>query len=60
MLGCFQQTAGIPLRVACAEHGITGNQQLGSRFDDAGYGIVSDATVYLNPITEAQFTSKFF
>jgi hypothetical protein len=59
-LGCIEQAARVPLRVTLAENRVAGDQQLGSRFDDAADGIVSDATVNLNPITEAHLPSKFF
>jgi hypothetical protein len=56
----FEQAARIPFRVTLAENRVAGDQQLGSRFDDAGDRIVSDAAVHFNPITEAQFLAKFF
>jgi hypothetical protein len=59
-LRCLEQAARIPFGVAVAENRVAGDQQLGSRFDDAAHGVVSDAAVHFNPITEAQFPSKFF
>jgi len=59
-LCCLEQAAGIPFRVTLAENRVAGYQQLGSRFDDAGYRVVSNAAVYLNPITETHLASKFF
>ena len=47
----IEQTARIAFRVALAEDRAAGNQQLGSRFDDAPDRIVSDPAVDLNPIT---------
>jgi len=64
LTGCplrrFEQAARIPFRVSLAENRVAGDQQLGSRFDDARDRVVSNTAVYFNPITEAQFPSKFF
>ena len=56
----IEQAAGIPFRVAVTENRIAGNQQLGSRFDDAAHCVVSDTAVHFNPITETELASKFF
>ena len=56
----FEQSTRILFRAALAENRVAGDQQLGSRFDDARDRVVSNTAVYLNPITKAQFPSKFF
>jgi hypothetical protein len=56
----LEQCARILLRVAGAKNGISGNEKIRSCFDDQCDGVVSDATVYFNPITQTQFLAKFF
>jgi hypothetical protein len=55
----FEQCASVVLGASGAENGIAGDQKLRSCFDDLRDGLVSDAAVYLNPITETQFLAKF-